>query len=125
MADALIYFDGSGLGGTIPLASWQALGNWADTLPPAGYQSLLHLWEQGWEDNLAGLADELTRALRQGPPGAAKDAAAELLDVLESRADSDGAVAVTADIPADETEAEAAAGQLALRAVARLLGDAP
>jgi hypothetical protein len=101
MTDALFYFDGSGLGGGVPLASWQALGAWADGLPAGAYQCVLHLWEQGWEDNLPVLAGQLRHGLAANPPADAdaRDAAAELLDVIDGRAEGDGAVAVTADVP--------------------------
>jgi hypothetical protein len=97
--DVLAYFDESGLGGSPGTwDGWAAFGAWADDLPVADYPQVLHLWENGWEDDLAPLETQLKRALSESPPDlpAAREVAEELLDIIASRAEADAAVAITA-----------------------------
>lgn len=98
MDEVLVYFNESGNSGPVAsVVEWVALGDWIDTLEAKSHQRLLRVWEQGWEDDLDGLAAELRAALEDDPPEDedARAAADELLGLVEDRAEGDRALAVT------------------------------
>lgn len=84
---------------------WGLFGLWADTLPVAGNEAVLHLWEHGWEDDLEALERQLSLALAEHPPeeGEVYQVTSNLLDVLQGRGEADTAIA----IGVDESEAPA------------------
>ena len=93
-----IYFDGSGNAGSITdRDGWVAFGAWADGLEPDDNQAILHLWENGWEDDLESLEEQLAKALSSDPPDipGVEEVVEELLDALEGRAEKDSALAIT------------------------------
>ncbi len=95
-----IYFDASGNAGPVgTVDAWESFGGWLETLDADTNQSVLHLFEQGWEDDLPALAAQLTAALKDSPPddADAKAVADELLEAIDGKADGDGAVAVTTE----------------------------
>jgi hypothetical protein len=98
MPDVVAYFDSSGAGGTLgTLDDWAGLVAWVDTDVPADdYPCVHHLVENGWEDDLPALTTQLEDALAAHPPDTTdvEGVARELLDVVESRAEEDTAVAI-------------------------------
>jgi hypothetical protein len=106
MADVALYFDDSGFGGTAGSEdSWAAVANWQAGLSDGDYPVLSHLIENGWEDDLPGLEEDIQSALKDDPSalGMGKASLEEFLSVLQDRADSDNAVAITLN---EETELE-------------------
>jgi hypothetical protein len=104
MADVALYFDGSGFGGTAGSEDgWAAVANWQAGLGDGDYPTLSHLIENGWEDDLPGLEEDIQSALKDDPSalGAGKASLEEFLSVLQDRADGDSAVAITLN---EETE---------------------
>jgi hypothetical protein len=106
MADVALYFDDSGFGGTAGSEDgWAAVANWQAGLGDGDYPTLSHLIENGWEDDLPGLEADIQSALNDHSLylGAGKASLEEFLSVLQDRADSDNAVAITLN---EETELE-------------------
>jgi hypothetical protein len=106
MADVALYFDDSGFGGTAGSEDgWAAVANWQAGLSDGDYPTLSHLIENGWEDDLPGLEEDIQSALKDDSSslGAGKKSLEEFLSVLQDRADSDKAVAITLN---EETELE-------------------
>jgi hypothetical protein len=98
MADVALYFDDSGFGGTAGSEDgWAAVANWQAGLGDGDYPALSHLIENGWEDDLPGLEEDIQSALKDDSSalGAGKASLEEFLSVLQDRADSDSAVAIT------------------------------
>jgi hypothetical protein len=98
MPDVVVYFDSSGAGGTLStLDDWAGLVAWVDVdVPTDDYPCVHHLVENGWEDDLPALTAQLEDALAAHPPDTTdvEGVARELLDVVESRAEEDTAVAI-------------------------------
>lgn len=96
MADIAVYFDGSGLGGTVGNENlWTDIVNWEGGLPGDQYLTLHHLMEQGWEDDLPSLLEDLGTAISDHPPvGEVANGIEELVNLLELRTDGDEAVAI-------------------------------
>jgi intein/homing endonuclease len=110
MADVALYFDDSGFGGTAGSEDgWAAVANWQAGLSDGDYPTLSHLIENGWEDDLPGLETDIQSALKDDSLslGAGKASLEEFLSVLQDRAESDKAVAITLN---EETEASPTAG---------------
>jgi hypothetical protein len=106
MADVALYFDDSGFGGTAGSEDgWAAVANWQAGLSDGDYPTLSHLIENGWEDDLPGLEQDIQSALKDDSSalGAGKASLEEFLSVLQDRADGDKAVAITLN---EETELE-------------------
>jgi hypothetical protein len=104
MADVALYFDDSGFGGTAGSEDgWAAVANWQAGLSDGDYPALSHLIENGWEDDLPGLEEDIQSALKDDSSalGAGKASLEEFLSVLQDRADGDSAVAITLN---EETE---------------------
>jgi hypothetical protein len=104
MADVALYFDDSGFGGTAGSEDgWAAVANWQAGLGDGDYPTLSHLIENGWEDDLPGLEEDIQSALKDDSSalGAGKASLEEFLSVLQDRADGDKAVAITLN---EETE---------------------
>ncbi len=98
MDEVVVYFDVSGNSGPLGKADQYAeLGAWLDLQDAKQFPALLHLWEHGWYDNLASLAREINRAKEKIPSvnKGARAALVELLDLIESAAADDSAVALT------------------------------
>jgi hypothetical protein len=98
MADVALYFDDSGFGGTAGSEDgWAAVANWQAGLGDGDYPTLSHLIENGWEDDLPGLEADIQSALKDDSSalGAGKASLEEFLSVLQDRAESDIAVAIT------------------------------
>jgi len=93
MPDVQGFFDDTGNSGPVATAEgWAMFGAWLDDQDAEDYPAALHLWEQGWEDDLDALAAELEAA--DPDEATARDAAAELLDLVESRGAGDTALAL-------------------------------
>jgi hypothetical protein len=104
MADVVLYFDDSGFGGTAGSEEgWADVANWQAGLSDGDYPALSHLIENGWEDDLPGLEEDIQSALKDDSSalGAGKASLEEFLSVLQDRADGDKAVAITLN---EETE---------------------
>ncbi len=100
MSDVTLFFDASGNAGPVSTVdAWESFGGWLETLDAESNQSVLHLFEQGWEDDLPALSTQLTTALKDSPPEDtdAKAVAEELLEAIDGKADGDGALAVTTE----------------------------
>jgi hypothetical protein len=98
MADVALYFDDSGFGGTAGSEDgWAAVANWQAGLGDGDYPALSHLIENGWEDDLPGLEEDIQSALKDDSSalGAGKASLEEFLSVLQDRAEGDNAVAIT------------------------------
>jgi hypothetical protein len=98
MPDIVAYFDSSGAGGTLgTLDDWAGLVAWVDAdVPTDDYPCIHHLVENGWEDDLPALTTQLEDAMASHPPDTTdvEGVARELLDVVDSRAEEDTAVAI-------------------------------
>jgi hypothetical protein len=104
MADVALYFDDSGFGGTAGSEDgWAAVANWQAGLGDGDYPTLSHLIENGWEDDLPGLEADIQSALKDDSSalGAGKASLEEFLSVLQDRAESDVAVAITLNEESD------------------------
>lgn len=96
MAQIGVYFDGSGLGGTVgDEGLWADIVNWEGELPDDEYLTLHHLMERGWEDQLPELEADLESAIEEHSPSAeVANGLAELLNIIQDRADGDEAAAI-------------------------------
>jgi hypothetical protein len=96
MADIAVYFDGSGLGGTVGSEDlWADVVGWESRLPNDQYLTLHHLVEQGWGDDLPALLEDLGTAISDHPPaGEVANGLDELVNIIEGRGDGDEAVAI-------------------------------
>lgn len=106
MADIGVYFDGSGLGGTVGNEGlWADIVGWESQLPGDQYLTLHHLMEQGWEDDLPALLEDLGTAISDHPPaGVLANGLGELVDILEGRADGDEMVAIALNVAEEQEE---------------------
>jgi hypothetical protein len=123
MAEIGVYFDGSGLGGTVGGEGlWADIVTWEGQLPVDKYLTLHHLMESGWEDDLPALQQDLSDAMRENPPaGAVENGLQELLNILEGRAEGDEAVAIALNGEEGEEEEERTANELSFANIAREL----
>lgn len=115
MADIGVYFDGSGLGGVVgDEGLWADVVNWEGELPGDHYPTIHHLIERGWEDDLPELKTDLEGAVREHAPARkVAKGIAELLSIIQDRADGDEAAAVAlVDNGDGEEEEEPATNEL-------------
>jgi hypothetical protein len=96
MAAIGVYFDGSGLGGTVGDEDlWADIVNWEGGLPNDKYLVLHHLLEYGWDDRLPALVSDLEAAVSEHVPAApVTDGIRELLEIISDRGEEDRAVAI-------------------------------
>jgi hypothetical protein len=96
MAAIGVYFDGSGLGGTVGDEDlWADIVNWEGGLPNDKYLVLHHLLEYGWDDRLPALVSDLEAAVSEHIPAApVTDGIRELLEIISDRGEEDRAVAI-------------------------------
>lgn len=98
MPQVVAYFDETGLGGNLgSLDDWAGVVASLEDVPAEGYKHLHHLVENGWEDDLPALEDEIAECLEEHTKGEAHETLEELLDAIESRGEDDEAVALGLD----------------------------
>ena len=64
---------------------WSQVGKFIDTMDAGECPELIHLWEQGWNEDLQPLRDELSGLLQNGEMDHdVRDVINDLLDGIES-----------------------------------------
>jgi hypothetical protein len=125
MADIAVYFDGSGLGGTVGNEDlWADVVGWESQLPNDSYLALHQLVESGWQDDLPTLLEDLGTAIADHPPaGEVANGLEELVNILEGRGDGDEAVAIALNEFGDETFANELSHQQISSQLEKLLAE--